>query len=158
MLFGGVVWSFDSGLPRRQLLSLDLGYSFVTFAELRQTVLQAHCLGEDRFAEDVEIGSRTVRAKITHESLLKSGMPKPANGGTRTVSEFERIMVTVSRDVTYEKSLPTRPQPGDTLLRSTERDPDRRPFQFASEIEFEGDQHAVYYFQRPRRVAQGGGR
>jgi hypothetical protein len=108
------------------------------------------------FAEDVEIGSRTVRAKVTHESLLQSGKPQPTNNGTRTVAEFERVMVLVSRVASYEKSLPVRPQPGESLLRSADRDSDRRPFQFAGDVEFEGDVHAVYYFQRKRRVAQGG--
>lgn len=119
-------------------------------------MLVANALGEDRFAEDVEIGSRTVRAKITHESLLQTGKPTPRNTGTQTVSEHERIMVLVSRVATYEKSLPERPQPGDSLVRAVDRDPDRRPFQFAGDIEFEGDVHAVYYFQRKRRVSQGG--
>ena len=130
----------------------------VTFAELRQTVLTSHSLGEDRFAEDVEIGSRTVRAKVTHESPLQSGKPKPTNSGTQTVAEFERVMVLVCRVATAEKSLPQRPQPGETLFRAADRDPDTRPFQFAGDVEFEGDVHAVYYFQRPRRVVQGGRR
>ncbi len=121
-------------------------------------MLLANALGEDRFAEDVEIGSRTVRAKVTHESLLQSGKPKPSNQGTQTVAEFERIMVLVSRVASYEKSLPQRPQPGETLFRAADRDADTRPFQFAGDIEFEGDVHAVYYFQRPRRVVQGGRR
>lgn len=130
----------------------------MTFAELRQTVLQAHALGEDRFAEDVTVGSRTVRAKIAHESLLQSGKPRPANTGTQTVSEFERILVTVSRDSSYEKSLPTRPQPGEQLLRGSDRDATQVPYIYAGDIEFEGDQHATYFFQRPRRTVQGGKR
>lgn len=130
----------------------------MTFAEHRQRVLQACALNSDLFAEDVEIGARTVRAKVTHESLLATGKPPPRDQGSRTVSEFERILVLVSRDPEEADSLPDRPQPAETLLRSAARDKDRRPYQFAGDVEFEGDQHATYYFQRPRRVAQGGGR
>lgn len=130
----------------------------MTFAEHRQRVLQACALSSDFFAEDVQIGARTVRVKIEHESLLATGKPKPADGGTRTVAEFERILVLVSRDASEDDSLPARPQPGETLVRSAARDQDQRPFQFAGDVEFEGDQHAKYYFQRPRRVAQGGSR
>lgn len=130
----------------------------MTFAEHRQRVLQACALSSDFFAETVTIGTQEVRAKITHESLLASGKPRPVDQGTRTVAEYERIMVLVSRNADEAQSLPVRPQPGDKLVRSSARDPDQRPFQFAGDVEFEGDQHAVYYFQRPRRVAQGGGR
>jgi hypothetical protein len=130
----------------------------VTFAEHRQTVLQACALSSDFFAEDVTIGTRTVRVKIEHESLLATGKPRPVDQGTRTVAEFERILVLVSRDASETDSLPDRPQPGEVLVRSADRDKDTRPFQFAGDIEFEGDQHAKYFFQRPRRVAQGGGR
>lgn len=121
-------------------------------------MLQAHTLGEDRFAEDVEIESRTVRVKIAHESLLQSGKPRPQNTGTQTVAEFERILVSVSRDPSYEKSLPNRPQPGDRLTRGSDRDSTGVPYVFNGDVEFEGDQNAVYYFQRPRRVVQGGRR
>ena len=36
-------------------------------------------------------------------------------------------------------------------------DADRRPFTYRGEILFEGDQHAVYVFERARRAVQGKG-
>ncbi len=133
----------------------------MTFASLRQAVLQAHALSGDLFAEDVELtsggGVRTVRAKVTHQ---QTGPRPSARGAAGEVAaggfdERERIEVLVSRDPTFARSLPTRPQPGDKLQRSETRDSDRRAFAFAGDVVFEGDQHAVYVFERPRRVAQG---
>lgn len=137
----------------------------MSFAQLRQTVLQAHCLGTDRFAEDVEMdgedgNAKTVRAKIEHE---QAG-PRSSSRGVRaagrmeqrgTFDERERIRVTVSRDPTFAKAYPSRPQPATALYRAEAIDVDRRPFTFLGEVVFEGDQHACYIFERPRRTAQG---
>lgn len=137
----------------------------MSFAALRQTVLKAHALSTDRFAETVELtdggATRQVRAKITHEqSGPRMGMRAAAASDLRrggTFDERERIEVTVSRDADWEYSLPQRPAPAAQLLRSSTLDADRRPFVFAGEVIFEGDQHAVYVFERPRRVVQGRG-
>jgi hypothetical protein len=140
----------------------------MSFAALRQTVLQAHALSTDYFAEDVEIDGedgapRAVRVKIEHEQMGPSSSNRTSSrklGDERdrgTFDERERIRVLVSRDPTQAKSYTGRPQPGASLSRSQARDPDRRPFVFLGEVVYEGDQHAVYVFERPRRIAQGRG-
>lgn len=141
----------------------------MSFAALRQTVLRAHCLGSDRFAEDVQMTAAdaaggddlvSVRAKIQHESY---GPSRRFGTGVRneqrlgTSDERERIEVTVSRDATYARSYVSRPPLACCLYRAEARDPDRRPFTFRGEVLFEGDQHAVYVFERTRRGVQGKG-
>lgn len=128
----------------------------MTFAEHRHRVYQATVLSLDFFAEAVEIGGRAVRAKIAYESQLARGKAGKGNEQQRTVDENDRILVSVSRDASWEFGLPTRPRQGTALRRAVERDPDVRPFQFQGEVEFEGDVSACYIFQRPRRNAQGG--
>lgn len=130
----------------------------MTFAALRQTVLQAGALSTSFFAEVVEFTAATgeiseITVKITHEQLN----PKPARSRDgNNVDELERILVLVSRDSEYAGgAMITKPNPGEQLRRSEARDADRRPFAFAGEVSFEGDQHAVYVFQRPRRYVQG---
>jgi hypothetical protein len=134
----------------------------MTFAALRQTVLRAHALSTDRFAETVELTTAAetlqVRAKITHRQLgprggARSAMPGEDRRGT--YDEREQIEVLVSRDASWEFALPTRPQPTDGLRRAVAIDPDQRPFTFRGEVIHEGDQHAVYVFERPRRIGQG---
>jgi len=134
----------------------------MTFAALRQTVLRAHALSTDRFAEPVDFTTaaetREVRAKITHRALgprggTRSAMPGQDSRGT--YDEREQIEVMVSRDASWEFALPTRPQPTDGLRRAIAIDPDQRPFTFRGEVIHEGDQHAVYVFERPRRIGQG---
>jgi hypothetical protein len=133
----------------------------MSFAALRQKCLQAHALGNDRYAEDLTLTStdgeeRVVRAKVTHSQIGSPGTGKTAGAMLEsTFEELERIEVLVSRDVSYAKSLPTRPQPGTGLNRDESLDDDGRPFSFAGEVVYEGDQHAVYIFQRPRRIVQG---
>jgi hypothetical protein len=133
----------------------------MSFAALRQTVLQAFALGEDKFAEDVTLvdseGNETpVRAKITSSQLgLLSGTRQIPPQEDLTFEELELIEVLVSRDPLYAKSCPGRPQPGTGLRRDSDHDADGRPFAFSGQMLFEGDQHAVYLFQRPRRVTQG---
>jgi hypothetical protein len=140
----------------------------MTFAALRQTVLQAHCLASDRFAETVQIGAaenpeqlQDVTAKVEHEQLgPRSGRRTngPGNellGGT--LDERERIRVTVSRDPLFAGSYVSRPPPATPLYRAAAVDADRRPFTFRGEVLFEGDQHAVYIFERARRSVQGKG-
>lgn len=134
----------------------------MSFAAQRQTALQGGPLSTRFFGETVEFTplggeAQDVLAKITHEqagpqSGSRSSTP-PARPGT--VDELERILVTVSRNAAQTGSLPTRPSPGDNLVRAEAVDADRRPFAFAGEVQFEGDQHAVYVFQRPRRFVQG---
>jgi hypothetical protein len=131
----------------------------MTFAELRQAVLQGGALNPDFFAEEATIQvpgiaqGLTVRCKITHTQATTARGPQIDNDGS--LDEYERIAVLVSRDPSQPLSLPQKPAVGTHLFRSVSRDTDRRPFAFSGEVQFEGDQHAVYVFARPRRVAQG---
>jgi|GEM_PF-3795476 len=135
----------------------------MTFAELRQSIYQATVLSTDFFAEDCEYRlatnqpPKTIRAMISHsqDTSARAGTLSVGMKSDGTVDEFERIEVCVSRDPNYEGSLPERPRAGSLLHRSPERDSDRRPFAFAA-VKYEGDQHAIYIFQRATRVAQGG--
>lgn len=134
----------------------------MTFAALRQTVLRAHALSTERFAETVELTTATetreVRAKVTHRQLGPRGATRSAMPGEDrrgTYDEREQIEVMVSRDASWAFSLPTRPQPTEELRRGVTIDADQRPFTFRGEVLFEGDQHAVYVFERPRRIGQG---
>lgn len=133
----------------------------MSFAELRQSVLQAHSLSTDRFAEDVTLvdpadAESTARAKITQAQLGElTGTRQIPTQLEQTYDEMEVIKVLVSRDSSWEFGVPTRPQPGSGLRRDASRDADQRLFSFTGEVEFEGDQHAVYFYQRPRRVVQG---
>lgn len=135
----------------------------MSFAELRQTVLRAHALSTDRFAEDVTLTTPTetlpLRVKITHRQLGPRGGTRSAGpaSDTKTYDEREQIEVMVSRDASWEFALPSRPQPSWGLRRAEAIDEDQRPFTFRGEVVFEGDQHAVYVFERPRRIAQGKG-
>lgn len=136
----------------------------MTFATMRQTVLQKGALAF--FGELVDFTRRSgqtssLTAKISHRQSGAQADGRRQAGPQRnnTIDELEQIEVLVSRDTTYSGGAMTdKPDPGDTLCRSIARDADRRPFMFSGEIVFEGDQHAVYVFQRPRRFAQGGGR
>lgn len=135
----------------------------MSFAELRQTVLRAHALSTDRFAEDAELTeageARTVRVKIVHEQAgpragRRGVVPDNRQG---TVEEREWIEVMCSRDATWEKAIATRPEYSAELRRDVDRDADQRPFVFLGEVVFEGDQSATYIFERPRRLVQGKG-
>jgi hypothetical protein len=107
-----------------------------------------------------------VRVKIEHDDMIRRRRGGTASGNESMQMTFdtrERIRVTVSRDADFAGGgYPTRPVPGATLVRSEARDPagesDKpRAFAFRGEIVFEGDQHAVYVFERPRRFSQGKG-
>jgi hypothetical protein len=137
----------------------------VSFADLRQTVLQAHCLNTAYFAEMVQIGAPddsdtllNVRAKCEDVPQWMNRNTDGQNEARRgTFDQREWLRVTVSRDPNQANSYPSRPQPATPLYRAAARDGDRRPFTFRNNIVFEGDQHAVYIFERPRRVGQGKG-
>jgi hypothetical protein len=148
----------------------------MSFAELRQAVLQGGALSSDLFAEDVTItppqeGAEpvTVRAKIEYDDMIRRRRGGTAGGNESvhmTLDTRDRIRVTVSRDATYAKALPERPLLAATLVRAEDlaaaaagdSDSEKpRQFAFRGEIMFEGDQHAVYIFERPRRLAQGKG-
>ena len=138
----------------------------MSFAELRQTVLQGYALSTDYFAEDVEMGAPddsgellSVRVKIDTLYETRRGLgSNPANEARRgTLDERQRIKVTLSRDASWSRAYPGRPQLGTPLYRAEARDADRRPYTFRGEVAYEGDQHAVYVFERPRRVTQGAG-
>jgi hypothetical protein len=126
----------------------------MSFADLRRSALEFGALSTDLFAELVAITNpggtpRQVTVKIEHDN--------PRDRARRefdTVDTMERIRVTVQLG-TDDYRLPSRPQPSATLVRSDARDPEGKPFQFADEIAYEGDTHAVYVFARPRRVTQG---
>lgn len=126
----------------------------MSFADLRRSALAFGALSTDKFAELVTIadytGDHEVNAKIEHDN--------PRDRSRRendTVDTMERIRVTVEIG-SDALQLPKRPQPAATLMRSTARDPEQKPFQFADEIVFESDVYAAYIFTRPRRIAQGG--
>jgi hypothetical protein len=152
----------------------------MSFAELRQATLQGGALSSVLFAENVTITEptqgaepKTPRVKIEHDDMIRRRRGGTASGNESVHNTFdtrERIRVTLSRDpnfvsddvVPVQLSYPTRPLVGATLLRSEARDPagdsDKpRGFAFRGELVFEGDQHAVYIFERPRRVIQGKG-
>lgn len=141
----------------------------MTFATMRQTVLQNGTLYF--FGELVDVVRRSgqtssPKVKISHRQSGPQNDSRRQAGPARsnTVDELEQIEVTVSRDPTFVDTagnclaMTEKPDPGDTLCRAVTRDADRRPFSFSGEIAFEGDQHAVYVYQRPRRFAQGGSR
>ena len=130
----------------------------MSFADVRKAVLNANALSIEFWAEDVEVGGQSYRVKIEHEQLGKRIQTAGGNQvpSDNTLDELERIRVTFSRDPGFEHGgLPRKPNVGTGLSRAIERDADRRPFVFAGEVDFEGDQHAVYIFQRTRRVSQG---
>jgi hypothetical protein len=144
----------------------------MSFADLRQTVLQGGVLNSDLFAEDVTIKSpeegaepATVRVKLEHDDMIRRRRGGTASGNESMQMTFdtrERIVVTLSRDAGFAGGLAVRPLVGTTLVRGDDRDPpgetDKpRAFAFRGEIVFEGDQHAVYVFERPRRLVQGKG-
>lgn len=137
----------------------------MTFATLRQTILRKGALNTAFFAE---LGSLTRRAtgaaedytvKVTHRQAGSQGLSLRQAGPMKqnTVDEMEQIEVLFTRDPSFEGGgLIRKPDPGDQFIRTTARDSDRRPFIFGGEVVFEGDQHAVYVFQRPRRTVTGG--
>jgi hypothetical protein len=137
----------------------------MSFAALRQTVLQAHALSSERFGELVQIGSPgddatlidvAAKCEVVPPWMRRSG----GNDNDRrqgTLDEREWLKVTVSRDPAFANAYPTRPQPTASLYRDATKDADRRPYTFRGEVVFEGDQHAVYIFERVRKVAQGRG-
>jgi hypothetical protein len=137
----------------------------VSFADLRQTVLQSHALNPAFFAETVQIGSPDDPDNLLNVVAKCEDVPQWMNRGTDGQNETRRgtfdqrewLRVTLSRDATKPNSYPGRPQPATPLYRSEARDADRRPFTFRNNIVYEGDQHAVYIFERPRRVGQGKG-
>lgn len=125
----------------------------MSFADLRRLGLRFGATSTEQFAELVTIadytGSHEVNAKIEHDN------PRDRNRReSDTVDTMERIRVTVEIG-SDSLQLPKRPQPAATLMRSAAHDPEQKPFQFADEIVFESDVHAVYIFSRPRRIAQG---
>jgi hypothetical protein len=136
----------------------------MTFATLRQKVLQSHVLNASRFGEEVELGAPdgsgellSVRALIEHDVYRAARRLGSSDQMQGTFDERERIRVTLSRDVTWGLAYPSRPPTACPLHRSEEVDADRRPFTFRGDVVHEGDQHAVYIFERPRRAVQGKG-
>lgn len=136
----------------------------MTFAESRRETLHNYTLSPDYFGEDATLVRRNrqtvpVRVKVTHR---QTGNTVTNMAGTRPNSsqdEKERIEVVFSRDTTWQYGgIDRKPDTGDEFLRSDTRDKDRRPFQFAGEVVFEGDVHAVYVFERQRAMVKGGSR
>jgi hypothetical protein len=143
----------------------------MTFAQLRQKALQAGVLNSALFAEDVQIqvnGTfKQIRAKVEVVGLNDSlGRLVGATGILPKGGTFDdktRLRVTVSRDPNFTPagysapgSLTRTPQEGDQLIRAAAVDPNRRVLVFRGETEQESDQMAVYIFERPTRVIQGG--
>lgn len=137
----------------------------MTFASLRQTILQKNTLSTAFFGEVATLTrlsgvSGEVQVKVAHRQQGPRGGRRQAGPmRTSTVDELEEIEVLFTRDASFAGGgLARKPDPGDQFLRAAARDADRRPFVFAGEVVFEGDQHAVYVFQRPRRMVGGGSR
>lgn len=132
--------------------------SFLTF---RRNSLHNNTLSLKFFGEDAVLTRRSnqnlpLRCKVTHRQAGNVVGRQAGQAHPNTVDELEQIEVLFSRDASWEfGGLATKPDPGEQLLRSPERDADRRPFLFAGEVMFEGDIHAVYVFQRPKRFVQG---
>jgi hypothetical protein len=137
----------------------------MSFADLRQTVIQGHALNPAYFGELVQIAAPDdsgtlldVAAKVEAvPPWMRRGTDGDNEGRRGTVDQRDWLRVTVSRNSQFANNYQHRPQPATELYRSEARDPDRRPFTFRGMIVYEGDQHAVYIFERPRRVAQGRG-
>lgn len=144
----------------------------MSFAALRQAVLQGGALSSDLFAEDVTIQEPgdeaeevTVRVKLEHDDMIRRRRGGTASGNesiAMTVDTRDRVVVTLSRDASWEFAYPQRPAVGAKLVRAESRDPrdgegNPRPYAYRGEVVFEGDQHAVYVFERPRRITQGKG-
>lgn len=136
----------------------------MSFADTRRQVLHNYTLSTDYFGEDAQLIRRNkqvvpVRVKVTHR---QAGNILSNTAGVRPGSsqdEKERIEVVFSRDTTWEfGGIDRKPDTGEEFMRSDSRDKDRRPFQFAGEVVFEGDVHAVYVFERQRGMVKGGGR
>lgn len=136
----------------------------MTFATLRQTVLQQGALNPAFFAETASLTTRAsgksqdLTVKVTHRQTGPQGVGLRQAGPIQktTVDEMEQVEVLFSRDPTFAGGgLARKPDPGDEIRRAPEADADKRPFMFAGEVVFEGDQHAVYVFQRPRRYVGG---
>lgn len=134
----------------------------MTFSALRQHVLQSNALSTDWFAEEVEYTDRgdetatTVVVKIEVETKIKTNdrEGRSARPLARNQEDGrERIRVMVSRIADDPSgSVTTTPAVGAKLLRSESRDPDQRPYLFAGEVIAEEQFHAVYVFERSRRV------
>lgn len=138
----------------------------MSFAELRQTVLEHHALSTEYFAEEGQVGApddsrdlMTVVFKVDTFYETRRGLgANPANESRRgTMHERERIKVTWSRNPATAKSYPGRPQIGTVLYRPEPKDKNRNPFTFRGEVAYEDDQEATYVFERPRVVSQGAG-
>jgi hypothetical protein len=135
----------------------------MSFADLRQTVLAAHTLSTDYFGELVTIDapddSGTQLTAAVKIEAVPPWTPRMSGGNNDrrhgTLGEREWLRVTLNRNPLAANCYPGRPQLAAALYRAKARDADRRPFTFRGEIVFEGDQHAVYIFERPRIGSQG---
>lgn len=138
----------------------------MSFADIRRHTLHNHTLNPDHFGEDATFTSQRPRADVpvrVKVTMRQTGNTTSAtNAGNRPSNnqdEKEKIEVVFSRDGSWEfGGLTRKPEYGDKFQRSEARDPDRRAYQFAGEIVFEGDVHAVYVFERERSYVKGTGR
>lgn len=126
----------------------------MTFAALRQTVIQATLFGLDWFAENVTLRTApgtesTARVKIEQETRPPQRGDKPS--AMRDNDGAERIRVVVCRDATFDGAVTDRPAVGSALIRSADKDPDVRPYLFTGECLAFCDTHATYVYHRARK-------
>jgi hypothetical protein len=137
----------------------------MTFADLRQTVVKNFALSADFFGETVQIDSPDDSDTPLEVNVKLEAVPpwmRRATDGLNeqrrgTIDEREWLRVMFSRNADDVNAYPTRPAIACKLVRDSARDPDPRPYTFRGEVVYEGDQHAVYIFERPRRFSQGRG-
>lgn len=128
----------------------------MSFAELRQHVLENTLLATNYFAEEGSYvphggSSRRVNCHVRFRRQTTT------NDGTR--DEQEIIEVLVGRDPTNQTiGGIDRPQSGERFYRSPSRDPDCRPYTFTGEILDEAANKWRLVFSRRRRTAQGRGK
>lgn len=128
----------------------------MTFAALRRSVLENQILSTDWFAEEVTYTPRggtaaTVTVKIEVETKPRREGPRP--GGRDEVDTTERIRVLVSRDEDVAGgAIVDTPAIGAQLVRAEAADSDTRPYTFTGEVLARSPWHAVYVFERARRV------
>jgi len=133
----------------------------MTFADLRKHVLNNLTLSTDFFGELVTIqptngASAEITAKISHRQSRGTRSKPSAFDDEPNVDVQEEIEVCVSRDPAFTGGpMLDKPSIGDRLTRSSDVDPDRRPFGFGGEVLHQSDVHAVYVYKRPKRIVQG---
>lgn len=127
-----------------------------TFSDSLKADVANVFVNTNEFAEVVSWQDRAralsdVNALIVNRPMRSVDGTKPA--ARRDVDGIERIAVIVSRDATATNSLVRRPEIGETITRSADRDPDSRPWVYTGTCEVFNVARAVYIFERAKRQA-----